>query len=248
MARFEMFNFDLSEIKTWNRNTFRHKTSWNQTELKNAAWKCLLPNYKWCLLVSLVLGLITQWLYYLYNPGLLLSMGIVRWIARVPKMSLAAVVIIILGIFLFGPLEVGCRQFYMENAEGKKPTAHGLLFIFQSGYYKNVMIIMLIRNALIYLGTLLLIAPGFYLYYRYLLVPYLLAEQPGMKLKDAMDISSRMMEGQKWDAFLLDLSFWPFLIMSMLTWGIAGALIGWPYRHAAGTELYRELVLERYFH
>ena len=94
MAKFEMFNFDLSEIKTWNRNTFRHKTSWNQTELKNAAWKCLLPNYKWCLLVSLVLGLITQWLYYLYNPGLLLSMGIVRWIARVPKMSLAAVVII----------------------------------------------------------------------------------------------------------------------------------------------------------
>ena len=243
-----MFHFDLSEMKTWNRNTFRHKTSWNQAELKAAAWKYLLPNYKWCVVVSLILGIITQWLYYLYNPGLLLSMGLIRWIARVPKMSLVAVIFIILGILVFGPLEVGCRQFYLANSEGKKPNAKGLLFIFKSGYYGNVMTVMLVRNALIYLGTLLLVIPGFYLYYRYLLVPYLLAEQPGMKLQDAMDISTHMMEGQKWDAFLLDLSFWPFLLMSMLTYGIAGALFGWPYRHAANCELYRELVLERYFH
>lgn len=47
-----------------------------------------------------------------------------------------------------------------------------------------------------------------YFQYCYLMVPYILAENPDMKAREALRLSKEMMDGQKWNAFVLGLSFY----------------------------------------
>ncbi len=70
------------------------------------------------------------------------------------------------------------------------------------------------------------------------MVPYILAENPGMDRKEAFLISKQMMEGQKWEAFVLDLSFIGWNILSVFTCGILSVLYVEPYYQATIAEMY----------
>ena len=52
----------------------------------------------------------------------------------------------------------------------------------------------------------LTIIGGVYKYYQYRMVPYLLAENPRLKWRDAKNMSREMTRGYKWKMFLTDLS------------------------------------------
>ena len=78
---------------------------------------------------------------------------------------------------------------------------------FRSGHYGNIVLTMFLRDLYIVLWTLLFIVPGIVKSYEYMMVPYILAENPGMDQKEVFQISREMMNGQKWNAFVLDLSF-----------------------------------------
>ena len=88
------------------------------------------------------------------------------------------------------------------------------------------------------LWSLLLIIPGIIKSYEYLMVPYILAENPQMDRKEIFEISRRMMDGEKMNAFLLDLSFLGWIFLTVLTCGVAGILYVQPYMMATRTELY----------
>ena len=70
------------------------------------------------------------------------------------------------------------------------------------------------------------------------MVPYLLAEYPDMSRQEAFARSKEMMYGQKWRAFVLDLSFLGWNILSGITFGIVGLFYGRPYQDATDAELY----------
>ena len=69
------------------------------------------------------------------------------------------------------------------------------------------------------------------------MVIYIVAENPTIKPKDAIRISREMMNGNKWHAFLLDLSFMGWNILQYVTFGLAGIYVS-PYYTATCTELY----------
>ena len=71
-----------------------------------------------------------------------------------------------------------------------------------------------------------------------LMIPYILADNPGMNWKEASQISRRMMTGQKWNAFVLDLSFLGWFLLDYFTFGILGVLMVNPYYEATLAELY----------
>lgn len=77
-------------------------------------------------------------------------------------------------------------------------------------------------------------------HYQYLLVPYIVAENPGMGARAAINLSSEMMLGFKVQAFVLELSFIGWYFLGALCCGI-GVLFVNPYYHAAETLLYEEL-------
>ena len=72
----------------------------------------------------------------------------------------------------------------------------------------------------------------------YMMVPYILAENPGMERAEVFMISKRMMDGHKWDAFVLQLSFIGWHLLSAMTWGIFGIFYTEPYYQATMAELY----------
>ena len=88
------------------------------------------------------------------------------------------------------------------------------------------------------LWSLLFVIPGIVKSYEYCMVPYILAENPGMNRKEAFLISKKMMMGQKWNTFVLDLSFLGWRCLEAITFGILGIFYVEPYVQATRAELY----------
>ena len=141
-------------------------------------------------------------------------------------------------IFVFGPLEVGCQGFFARNTE-----APAQLDALGSGFhpYWRTVGAMFLRDLFLILWSLLLIVPGIVKAYSYRMTPYILAEYPEMRGREAITLSRQMMAGQKWRAFVLDLSFIGWGLLSALTLGLLGLFYVHPYRYCTNAELYREL-------
>lgn len=74
--------------------------------------------------------------------------------------------------------------------------------------------------------------------FSYLLVPYILAENPDLKANEAITLSRRMMKGYKFKAFLYGLSFLGWECLSYLTIGIVGILFVNPFMATFYAEFY----------
>ena len=85
------------------------------------------------------------------------------------------------------------------------------------------------------------IVGGVIKHYSYFLVPFIVAENPDIKPKDAILLSRRMMDGHKWECCKLELSFMGWFLMGFVTFGAVDVLWGVPYRVASYTEYYTAL-------
>lgn len=146
-------------------------------------------------------------------------------------------IFILLKIFVGNVLEVGARGFYIKNLYSA-PSVGKILAPFRSGQYWNIVKIMFFRDLFIFLWTLLFVIPGIVKSYEYKMIPYLLAENPGMSKQEAFDRTRDMMYGQKGNAFVLDLSFLPWLFLNAFTFNILGIFYLQPYMDATQAELY----------
>lgn len=144
---------------------------------------------------------------------------------------------ILLGILVFNVIEVGGKMFFIQN-RSSTPSVGVVFDGFEKGRYGNIMKTMFFRNLFVFLWSLLLIVPGIIKGYEYLMVPYILAENPTMDRREVFALSKRMMDGQKWDAFVLSLSFFGWLLLSGITCGLVGIFYVNPYYMATFTELY----------
>lgn len=149
------------------------------------------------------------------------------------------IVIIVLRVFIGYILEVGGRKYFIELSEGESNIGH-LGFAFRKNRYKKVFFTMLLRSIYLILWTLLLIIPGIIKFYAYRMVPYILAENPDIGHKRAIKLSDEMTKGEKWDIFVLDLSFIGWFILGAMLLGI-GVLFVQPYYDATNVELYLKL-------
>lgn len=148
-------------------------------------------------------------------------------------------VVVLLDVFICNPIEVGCKRFYVRNLNESAQVGNvGFAF---DNHYKNITKTMFFRDLYTILWTLLFIIPGIVKSYEYQMIPYLLAENPQMSREQAFAESKRMMSGQKWRAFVLDLSFIGWNILSAITLGILGIFYVQPYMDATHAALYETL-------
>ena len=154
------------------------------------------------------------------------------------------VVVLLLGtalkIFVLCPFEVGGRRFFIANHDSDKPSLKEFCTAFSSEYL-NVVLTMFLRNLFTFLWTLLFIIPGVIKSYEYRMIPYVLAENNGIEYSEAFAISKKMMDGNKWKAFVLDLSFIGWHILNGITFGILGVFFLNPYIYQTDAELYLKL-------
>ena len=141
-------------------------------------------------------------------------------------------------IFLLNPLEIGCQTYLKDNITGDvslKKLGAG----FEN--YKTVVLAVFLRDLFLALWFCLLFIPGVVKSYSYMMVPYILSDNPELKGTEAITRSRQMMNGHKWRAFLMDLSFIGWILLSLITCGLVGLLYESPYRYSAKAALYHEL-------
>lgn len=153
---------------------------------------------------------------------------------------LIAIIAILYIILLAEPLLVAERRYFIIASE-KENTKMGVMKeIFKRKNWSNVAVIMFFKSFYNLLWYLTIIG-GIIKTYEYRMIPYLLAENPDMNKKEVFARSKKMMKGNKWKTFILDLSFILWEILSTITFGLLDILYVNPYKIATSVELYKTL-------
>ena len=201
---------------------------WTRAELKDRGKAAFKRNYWKTVLVAFILSLltystslsrgssdasgegITEAGHALTNPPSALSANgqlVAGFFVGVGLTALFLIVIlgILIGVFLVLPLQVGCQRFLFLNLR-EPANVREVLWAFDSNYL-NIVKVMFLKDLKIFAWALLLVIPGIVKAYEYRLVDYLLAENPALSSAEACKQSRTLMDGNKWNAFVLDLSF-----------------------------------------
>ncbi len=168
------------------------------------------------------------------------------WPAVIAIASVIGIVILVsvlvgtaIRIFVYYPLEVGGRRFMIQTAEGTEAAGY-FSFPFRSDNYWGTVGSMLLKDVQIFLWTLLFIIPGIIKTYEYYMVPYILAQNPRIGAKRAIELSRQMTYGSKFDIFILELSFIGWYLLGILACCI-GVIFVAPYVNMTKAELYLDL-------
>lgn len=158
-------------------------------------------------------------------------------------------------------LQVGGCSFFLENAWISSAGIRRLFHAFKHNYLTTVLT-MFLRNLFLFLWACVsfipflicvfmrspLAFPCLFLFilpimktYEYRMIPYLLADRPDLNCIEVFRKTKTLMKKQKWNLFILDLSFWGWNILSSFTLNILGILYVNPYRYATNAELYLAL-------
>ena len=140
-------------------------------------------------------------------------------------------------IFISEPLTVGGKKYFLKARENKETRISTILDVYKNKNWFHIAGIMFLKNLYNLLWFLTIIG-GFIKTYEYRMIPYILAQNPKVSKKEAFDLSKQMMNGNKWKAFVLDMSFFLWNLLSVLTFGLLGILYVNPYNLATNTELY----------
>lgn len=113
---------------------------------------------------------------------------------------------LLIRILFINPIAVGEKRTFLESINYKKTKFSTIVYPFKRNRYKNVVEAMLTARIYQFLWNITVIG-GFIKHYSYSMVQYIIAESPNILPKDAIKMSREMMNGNKWQAFLMDLTF-----------------------------------------
>ena len=219
---------------------------WNRAELKMRGNMAFKKNYVSAVVVALLMGIFgtvsgessarrvseNSDIYSgnLFNVGMIT--GLLAGIATV-----VILIVLVAKVFVGNLLKMGGYRFFILN-QTAQPGIGTLLDGFRSGHYVNIVLTMFLRDLFTTLWSLILVVPGIVKHYEYLMVPYIIAENPAMDYKEAFQISKQMMDGEKMEAFIMDLSFIGWYLLSAVTCGLLAIFYVNPYVQASFAEMY----------
>lgn len=164
-------------------------------------------------------------------------------------LCIGAIIAFAFTIFVADPLIVGGKKYFLKARKGSNTKVGVIGEVFRKEHWLNVSMIMLLRNIYNALWYLTIVG-GVIKTYEYRMIPYILAENPKIKRKEAFKLSKQMMKGNKWRTFILDISFFGWYLLSVLTFGILSILYVNPYNAATIAELYvglrKKAIAEKY--
>ena len=175
------------------------------------------------------------------SPGFALGVGMA--LTPIVLIALLAIAIaFVIDAFIVNPLEVGSKRFFLRNLN-QPAEIKEVAYAFDNNY-KEIVKAILLRDVFVALWPLLLIIPVIIKSYEYRMIPYLMADDPTLTRTQAFQMSKSMMQGNKWKAFVLDLSFIGWEILSVFTLGILSLFYVSPYMQLTNAALYERLRYE----
>ena len=153
--------------------------------------------------------------------------------------AITIIVAVAVGLLVSNVVYVGSRRFICLN-RFRAGGARTLFFGFSAGRFGPIVKTMFLKGLYEFLWSLLFVVPGIIKSYSYWMVPYILAENPGISASRAFEISKLTTKGEKWRIFIFQLSFLGWALLGALTLGV-GTLFVTPYIEASMAELYAAL-------
>lgn len=144
------------------------------------------------------------------------------------------------GILVLGPLEYGMAYIFLKQARDGQPVQMGDMFRGFQDDFGGTLLIGLMTGLFTFLWSLLFFIPGIVKAYSYSMVYYIKVDHPDYDWKMCIDESRRMMNGHKWEKFVLDLSFIGWILVGSLCLGV-GTLWVTPYMTAAEANFYESI-------
>ena len=181
----------------------------------------------------------------LFTSGKLIDIfyNAIASIVKSPK--LGAFIFVLLGlllvlavwVFIKNMIQAIVRRVFLEGRQYKKiPISH----MFQFRLFKqwiNASLTLFLTTVYYTLWSLTIVG-GIIKYFSYFLVPFIVAENPSIKPREAITLSRRMMQGHKWECFKIEVTFIGWHLLGCGTFGISEILYSLPYRVATFTEYY----------
>lgn len=218
------------------------------SDIRASARNSLSGNYLYAFLVSLLANWIMT-----AGPSTLAGSSIGKAVTEIVthgggfafsvNASAFSILTTIAGMILTGSLTVGLASYYIKLCDRANPGVDDVIAPFKT--FGNVFSAYLLTMIFVFLKTLLFIIPGIAQALSYALTPYILAEHPEIKARDAMKMSADMMKGNRCRLLRLYLSFTGWFILAVLTCGIGFAFLT-PYTSAATAEFFNEISGKNY--
>lgn len=166
-------------------------------------------------------------------------------IAQSVTIFVVDILILLMFIFVRNVLRVGMCRFFLEKRRYTQTRPDKLLFVYKHGMTGNVAKVMFLRSIFQILWDLTIIG-GIVKRYEYMMIPYILAENPEIDWKTAFKISKQMSKGEKLDIFLLDLPFILSYLINSFTFNLLAVFFVDPFRECVFAEAYMSLRKNRY--
>ena len=159
-------------------------------------------------------------------------------IMGVSASGVAAIVVFVIS----GAISVGFCKYFLERSRGN--IEFGNVGVCLDGF-RGDLAPNIVTGLLVYLytllWTLLFIIPGIIKSYAYSMAYYIRCDNPNMTATQAIQESQRLMKGNKFRLFCLQLSFIGWYIVGLLCLGV-GVLWVSAYYKAAEAEFYKDLI------
>lgn len=162
-------------------------------------------------------------------------------LAVIGVLAIVGLVYSIICLIVGSGVSVGYAQLNLDLVDGRAVSVGAIFSRFSD--WKTALVARLLTGLRVFLWSLLFVIPGIIAAYDYEMVTFVLAEQPYLSASEAMAESKRLMKGNRWRLFCLELSFFGWALLSVFTLGI-GNLWLTPYVQASRAAFYREIKSE----
>lgn len=142
-------------------------------------------------------------------------------------------IVVIAGVF-----QVGYAVMSLNALRGEQQSTSDVFGAFKD--FAHVAGLVFVMLAKIFLWSLLFLIPGIIAQYRYAMAYYIYAENPELTYDETLKLSSDMMRGHKFELFVFQLSYFLWILLVIVTFGLAILWVG-PYLQIGEAEFYNRL-------
>ncbi len=142
-------------------------------------------------------------------------------------------------LIFYSHLKFSLSHAYLKMTNSEKAKLNMIGIGYNKAWGKSI-VLLLLTQIFTFLWSLLFLIPGIVKFYSYRMSFLILADNPEMSATEALNKSKQIMQGHKFDLFMLDISFIWWYVLTFITLGIASVYVI-PYVSATVTNFYKNL-------
>lgn len=168
------------------------------------------------------------------------SIGIVLILILFAVIAVGAV----LGYFIFNSFRCGGIRYFLKSRKNQPAEIKEVFENLKDKTNINIAKVTFSRDITVFLWSLLFLIPGIIKHYEYWAVDYILAVRPDIDKSEAKRLSKAIMDGNKFELYILEWSFVGWELLTIFTMGLLNIFYVNPYKQATYAEYFSQLRLE----